>query len=165
MDLLTDPIVLAAAGGLAVALIVYINGLRSQRSLKNEIAGLKEHLHRHMTINEKGNNAIIRENTTLTKQVTTLENSLATLSSNASKSELRSLFLLEKGIQLMYIKIPSFAGHWETYKIEADAELEKIFAGEVSWPRQIIRRSLGLLFTDKSPANFPPNTEIDLKKN
>ena len=145
MDLIKNPIVLAAAAGLLVALFVQLNAWWNQRSLKGEIERLKKHLHDKMAIDEKGNAAIIRENSNLTEQVNKLKTTLEVLSHKPSKSELRSLVLLEEGIHLMSLNVPGFTAHWEAFKIQADAKHEKVMLGEKIWPRQFIRKTLGRL--------------------
>jgi hypothetical protein len=145
MDLIKNPIVLAAAAGLLVALVVQLNAWSNQRSLKEEIERLKKHLHDKMAIDEKGNAAIIGENSKLTEQVNKLKTTLEVLSHKPSKSELRSLVVLEEGIHLMSLNVPGFTAHWEAFKIQADAKLEKIMLGEMIWPRHFIRKTLGRL--------------------
>ena len=154
MDLIKNPIVLAAAAGLLVALFVQLNVWWNQRSLKGEIERLKKHLHDKMAIDEKGNAALIKENSNLTEQVKNLRISLDVLSHKPSKSELVSLVILEEGIHLMTLNVPGFAAHWETYKIQANEKFNKIKLGEEIWPKKIIHKVLGHLGLSHNDASL-----------
>ena len=147
MEIFQNPTVIAALGGLVVGLLValwtYLSGRSHRIGLQHEIEKLKGHLQQHLEIHAKGLDSRSKEYADLVRKVTNLEVSLVALSAKPSKSELRSLYVHEKGIQLMNIKVPGFAAHWETFRTEAELELQRILAGEGIWPRNLVRRTLG----------------------
>lgn len=149
MEIFQNPTVVAALSGLVAGLLIalwtYLSGRSRRIGLERELEKLKEHLHQHLEIHAKGLDSQSKENASLARKVTNLKASLAALSAKPSKSELRTLYLHEKGIQLMSIKVPGFAAHWESFRMEADKELEAIFSGEKTWPRNLVRKTLGLI--------------------
>lgn len=103
---------------------------------------LREHLQVQMKINTKGNQETLQELEELKKKNENLRVSLAVLKNRPDKSELRTLYLYDKAIHMMYEKSPGFASAWESFIKDAEAEMEKTSTGLVAWARRVIHPSL-----------------------
>lgn len=142
MEFLTHPFTLGLLLGLAITALVAITAWSRRRALAKENRLLREHLHTQMSINAQGNQAQMEQIATLTKQNENLRISLAVLKDRPDKSELRTLYLYDKAIHLMYEKAPGFAPAWENVLREAELEQEKASTGVMAWVRKVIRPSL-----------------------
>lgn len=142
MELLTSPFTLGLTLGIIFSMIVAISGWGKRRSVVKDNRILREHLHTQMAINSEGNRASMNEIEQLKKQNENLRISLATLKNRPEKSELRTLYLYDKAIHLMYEKAPGFAPAWESIIKEAETEIEKTSTGIIAWVRKVIRPSL-----------------------
>lgn len=142
MEILSHPFTLGLLLGLVITAVVAINGWLKRRSLVKDNNLLREHLQVQMTINTKGNQETLQELEQLKKQNENLRVSLAALKNRPDKSELRTLYLYDKAIHMMYEKAPGFAPAWESFLKEAEAEMEKISTGFVAWARKVIHPSL-----------------------
>jgi len=141
-DLLKTPFSLGLLLGLASTLVVAASSWIKRRSLVKDNSLLREHLHTHMTISAKGSQATLQELEQLKKQNENMRISLATLKNRPDKSELRTLYLYNKAIHLMYAKAPGFAPAWELIIAEAEIEMEKTSTGLIAWARKVIHPSL-----------------------
>ena len=103
---------------------------------------LREHLQTQMAINAKGNQSTLQEIEQLKKQNENLRITLATLKNRPDKSELRTLYLYDKAIHLMYEKAPGFAPAWESIIKDAESDMERTSSGLIAWARRVIRPSL-----------------------
>ncbi|WP_335987071.1 hypothetical protein, partial [Spongiibacter tropicus] len=127
-----------------IAIIVAFNGWRARRGIVKENRNLKDHLHTEMGINAIGNEEQRKKLEELSKKNENLRISLAALKNRADKSELRTLYLYDKAIHMMYEKSPGFAPAWESVLKEAEGELAKTETGLLAWTRKIIRPALGV---------------------
>jgi len=139
LELLKNPFVLGLLLGLACALVIAAGSWSKRRSLQKDNSLLREHLHCQMTINTKGNHAILEEIEQLKQQNENLRISLAALKNRPDKSELQTLYLYDKAIHLMYEKAPGFALTWESIMKESEIEMEKTSNGLIAWARKVIR--------------------------
>ncbi|MRR07103.1 MAG: hypothetical protein EG828_09185 [Deltaproteobacteria bacterium] len=138
-ELLKKPFTLGLLLGLACALVIAGSSWRKRRSLRKDACQLREHLHCQMTIQTKGNQAILEEIEQLKQQNENLRISLAALKNRPDKSELQRLFLYDKALQRMHEKAPGFAIVWESVIKEAEIEMEKTSSGLIAWARKIVR--------------------------
>ena len=152
MELLTNPFTLGLLLGLAVAAFVAVGGWNRRRALVKDNRLLREHLHTQMTITSQGNRAQHDEIASLKQRNENLRISLAALKNRPDKAELRTLYLYDKAIHLMYEKAPGFAPAWESIIKEAEAEMDKTSTGLVAWVRKAIRPSLK---TGSPPLSLP----------
>ncbi len=95
-----------------------------------------------MKINTRGNQETLEELEELKKKNENLRVSLAVLKNRPDKSEIRTLYLYDKAIHMMYEKAPGFAPAWESFIKDAEAEMEKTSTGLVAWARRVIHPSL-----------------------
>ena len=165
MELLTHPFTIGLALGLAFALFVAIGGWNKRRTLRKDNRQLREHLHTQLTINSKGNQALQAEIEQLKKQSENLRISLATRTSRPDKSELRTLYLYDKTIHMMYEKAPGFAPAWESTMREAEIEMDKMSTGVLAWVKRIIRPSLGSGRTQPAGSTKELSTDINVIEN
>lgn len=142
MENLADRSVIFLLAGLSVALVVAIGGWIKRRPLVRDNRLLREHLHTQMTISARGNQASLDEIAQLKRENENLRISLASLRNRPDKSELRSLYLYDTAIHLMYEKAPGFAPAWEAILKEAEIEMEKASTGVVAWVRKVVRPGL-----------------------
>jgi hypothetical protein len=142
MELLTNPFTLGLLLGLIITVFIAISAWSKRRSLVKDNRLLREHLHTQMSINAQGNQAQMEQIASLTKQNENLRISLAALKNRSDKSELRTLYLYDKSIHLMYEKAPGFAPVWESVLKEAEVEMEKTSTGLIAWVRKVICPSL-----------------------
>jgi len=142
MELLTNPFTLGLLLGLAITVIIAIDGWSRRRAIVKDNRLLREHLHTQMTITSQGNKAQLEELATLKKQNDNLRISLAALKNRPDRTELQTLYLYDKAIHLMYEKAPGFATAWESILKEAEMEMDKTSTGLLAWVRKAIRPSL-----------------------
>lgn len=142
MEIITHPFTLGLLLGLVIAAVIGINGWLKRRSLVKDNQLLKEHLQVQMTINNRGNQETLQELEQLKRQNENLRVSLAVLKNRPDKSELKTLYLYDRAIHMMYEKAPGFAPAWESFIKEAEAEMEKTNTGLMAWARRVIHPSL-----------------------
>ena len=159
MEQLTDPFTLGLLLGIAFACIIAIGGWSRRRSLVKDNRLLREHLQTQMTINAKGNQSTLQEIEQLKKQNENLRITLATLKNRPDKSELRTLYLYDKAIHLMYEKAPGFAPAWESIIKEAESDMERTSTGLIAWARRVIRPSLSKAPSKLSLPSVPSNSK------
>lgn len=129
--------------GLIFAAWAFFGGWSARRTLKREVRRLEEHGRTTAEINAKGNQALLDEVAELKKANENLRISLAALKDKPDRAELQKLYLLDKGVHLMYERAPGFAPAWEGILKEVQVEMDKTSSGLLPWIRRIVRPSLG----------------------
>ncbi len=129
--------------GLVFAAWAFFGGWSARRALKREVRRLEEHSRTAAEINAKGNQALLDEVAELRKANENLRISLAALKDKPDRAELQKLYLLDRGVHLMYERAPGFAPAWEGILKEVQAEMDKTSSGLLPWIRRIVRPSLG----------------------
>jgi hypothetical protein len=142
MAWLTHPFVLGLGLGLILAVVIWIQAIWKRRSLVKDIASLKDHLHTHMEISAKGNEAGKSELETLKKKTENLRITVATLKAKPGRAELRALHVYDKAIHMMFEKAPGFAPAWETTLKEAEQDMQQTEKGFFPLIRKVFRPSL-----------------------
>ncbi len=133
---------LGLAIGLGVAGYAWVNALMRRRGLRKDNEGLKQQLHRQMTIYDKGTEKTLADLEELRKENENLRITVGTLKAKPGRAELHTLHVYDKAIRLMHQKAPGFAPAWEGVISEAEAELEQTDTGLVALVRKAFRPSL-----------------------
>ena len=151
-------------GHVGIALCIYIvfSEMARRRQYKIKIKdleanndNLKNSLHTHMNITEKGNRSREDEVEDLKKQNENLRITLATLQNKPGAAELKMLYTFDRAIALMNQRTPGFSAVWEGVVLEAQKEVEESTSGIRGLIRKVFKPSVLL-----SSASVPEEKEI-----
>lgn len=123
--------------GLLVALLGWMNSLRTGSSMRKEMETLKTHLQTQMSINAKGYEEIKKEVERLRKENENLRISVSTLSNKPGRAELKTLQIWDKAIRIMTVTSPGFASTWEMAINEAKKDVEDTDTGMKALVRKV----------------------------
>lgn len=130
------------AGGLAVALIVFIVmviKLKSSKSASDkENAKFKEMLTNRMELESEGIAKLKNENEALKKQNENLRISLQTYSQKPGRKELQRLTVYQTAADRLTINSPGFGAAWQAALKESEEEFEKTYVGIQPFIRKLI---------------------------
>ncbi len=128
--------------GLAVALAVWLQGLVKNSKVSRELARMKEGLNAQISTSAQNNAQYIRDNEEMRKKLATMEMTMATLSQKPKRAELKTLYVYDKAIHLMYARTPGFATAWESVLKEAEQEIAKAESGLIPLMKKVFHPSL-----------------------
>lgn len=130
------------AGGLAVALIVFIvmsirmNSIRSAAA--KEAKRLKDMLTDRMELESEGLNKLKKENEELKKMNENLRISLQTYAQKPGRKELQRLTVYQTAADRLTINSPGFGAAWQAALKESEEEFEKTYIGVHPFIRKLI---------------------------
>lgn len=132
--------------GLCVGLVfLFISKVRNafvKRNFKIEIKQLKskiDDLHKIVVDSGISYSSKLDE---LKKKNDTMKKTINILDRNPNRKELKTLYLYDKAIHLMYSKVPGFSPIWEDALKDAEKELEKNESGKKRLFEKIFHPSL-----------------------
>jgi len=151
--------------GIAVALAIYVwfGGVINRRKLRREVNGLKEQLHRQMTIVDKGNEKVLAELEALKKQNENLRITVATLKGKPGRAELQLLQVYEQALRLMQKRAPGFAPAWEDALAEVQRAADQVDTGLVAMVRKALRLPTSTPTREAIEAGEPDSTDSKTK--
>jgi hypothetical protein len=123
--------------GLICVILVWLRGILRMRTLKKEIAGLKDAMYRKMQIEAKGIDSRENEMDRLKRENENLRVSVSTLMQKPGKAELRQLHVYDRAIHAMMARAPGFAQSWEMVLKEAEEEVSKTETGVMAFVRKV----------------------------
>lgn len=139
---LHNPFIQGLALGLAIALVFWLQGIAKNRRLNKEIYRLKEGMNAQISTSAQNNVLYIRENEEMKKKLATMEMTLSTLSQKPKRAELKTLYVYDKAVHLMYARTPGFATAWESVLREAEQEIAKSESGFIPLMKKVFHPSL-----------------------
>ncbi len=140
--LLHNPFIQGLMFGLAVALVVWLQGIAKNGKISRELTRLKEGLNAQISTAAQNSALYIKENEDMKKKLATMEMTLATLSQKPKRAELKTLYVYDKAIHLMYARTPGFATAWESVLREAEQEIAKSESGFIPLMKKVFHPSL-----------------------
>lgn len=140
--LTNNPFVQGLVMGLAVAAVVWLQGIAKNRKLNKDVLRLREGLNTHISSSAQNNAQFIKENEDMKKKLSNMEMSLATLAQKPKRAELKTLYVYDKAVHLMYARTPGFATAWESVIREAELEIAKADSGFIPLMKKVFRPSL-----------------------
>jgi hypothetical protein len=123
--------------GLLITLASWFNGRNVRSSVQKEVEDLRKHLNTQMSITAKGYEEMRSEIETLRKTNENLRVTVATLSNKPGRAELRKLYIWDKAIKIITLRIPGFAPAWEMAIDDAKKEIDEIDSGVKALFRQV----------------------------
>lgn len=123
--------------GFIIALAIWLRGLLQQRSLRREIASLKESLYTKLQIETKGHMTRENELEELKRQNENLRLTVGTLQQKPGRSEIRQLHVYDKAVHSMLARAPGFAPTWEMVVREAEEEVRQTETGITAFFRKV----------------------------
>ena len=152
-------LLIGLAIGLLLCLVVWIQArIKTKMQIKNfveENEQLKSHLHTHMNISAKGNEAVQQDLAIQRKTIENLRSTIGVLKEKPGRDKLNVLYVYDKAIHLMFEKHPGFATMWAGVLKEAEAEIEKTESGFLPMIKRVFKPSPPLL----SIRSTPPDEE------
>lgn len=139
--------------GLVLLVISKIRNAFAKRDFKVEIKTLKgkiDALHKIIVDSGSSYSAKLDE---LKKDNDTMKRNISILDRKASRKELKTLYLYDKAIHLMYSRVPGFSTIWEDTLKDAEKEMEKSEAGKKKLFEKIFHPSLLKGSADKADDN------------
>ncbi len=140
--LLNNPFIQGLVLGLAIALIFWLQGIAKNSKLNKENSRLREGMNAQISTAAQNNALYIRENEEMKKKLATMEMTLSTLSQKPKRAELKTLYVYDKAIHLMYARTPGFATAWESVLREAEQEIAKSESGFIPLMKKVFHPSL-----------------------
>jgi len=142
-------LLIGLAIGLLLCLVVWIQArIKTKMQIKNyveENEQLKNHLHTHMNISAKGNEAVQQDLAIQRKTIENLRSTIGVLKEKPGRDKLHVLYVYDKAIHLMFEKHPGFATMWAGVLKEAEAEIEKTESGLLPMIRKVFKPAPPLL--------------------
>lgn len=140
--LVNNPFIQGLVFGLAVAAIAWLQGIVKNGKLNKEVSKLKDGLNAQISTSAQNNAQYIRENEEMKKKLANMEMTLATLSQKPKRAELKTLYVYDKAVHLMYARTPGFATAWESVIKEAEQEVAKAESGLIPLMKKVFHPSL-----------------------
>nr|WP_321501966.1 hypothetical protein [uncultured Dethiosulfovibrio sp.] len=140
--LLHNPFIQGLVLGLAIALIFWLQGIAKNSKLNKEVSHLREGMSAQISTAAQNNALYIKENEDMKKKLATMEMTLSTLSQKPKRAELKTLYVYDKAIHLMYARTPGFATAWESVLREAEQEIAKSESGFIPLMKKVFHPSL-----------------------
>ena len=137
--------------GLIVSIVVWIKGMIRMRSLRKEIASLKESLYTRMQIETKGHMTRENEVEALRKQNENLRITVRSLQNKPGRSEIRQLHIYDRAVHSMLARAPGFAPTWEIVLKEAEEEVQKSETGITAFFRRVFVTQQALPINGEEP--------------
>ncbi|PIE54651.1 MAG: hypothetical protein CSA35_04575 [Dethiosulfovibrio peptidovorans] len=137
-----NPFVQGLILGLVVALFIWIQGMIKNGKITKELMRMKEGLNAQISTSAQNNAQYIRENEEMRKKLASMEMTMATLSQKPKRAELKTLYVYDKAIHLMYARTPGFATAWESVLKEAEQEIAKAESGLIPLMKKVFHPSL-----------------------
>ncbi len=157
-DILFHPFTWGLGLGLLMTGMVWKSARLKQKMLRaeigrldREIEELSNHLNIQMKITARGSEQLQQEVDQLKDRNENLRINLAALQQKPDRSEVRTLYLYDRAIHIMYENAPGFAPAWEKALREAEDYMARTENGIVRLIKRLIRPAAGL------PA-LPPET-------
>ncbi|MFW6045059.1 MAG: hypothetical protein ACOCR1_04870 [Planctomycetota bacterium] len=126
--------------GLAIGLVkafkMRVEYRSRERKLNEEIANLREHIHRQMEINARGNSSLEEELEDLRQKNENLRVTVKTLENKPGRAEIKQLKIYDRAVRLMNERAPGFSGAWE----KALRDAEEMVEGSETGMRAFVRR-------------------------
>lgn len=148
-ELLFSPFVWGLALGLFIALVTWLSQFSRKAELRRQISEVKQQkedlaksLNTQMSITQRGAEEIQKELEELKKQNENLRITVSTLQQKPNRAEMRTLYLYDKAIHLMYQRAPGFAASWEEALQEAETEIRESETGIKALVSKVFRPSL-----------------------
>lgn len=130
------------AGGLALALVVYIVmaiRLRNEKAKgEAEAARLRRMLSDRMELESEGLDRLKKENEDLKKQNENLRISIQTYAQKPGRKELQRLSVYQTAVDRLIINSPGFGAAWQAALKESEDEFEKTYVGVQAFIRKLI---------------------------
>ena len=130
------------AGGLAVALIIFIVMMIKINNLKGsnakEVRKLKDMLTDRMELESEGLTKLKKENEELKKQNENLRISIQTYAQKPGRKELQRLTVYQTAADRLTINSPGFGAAWQAALKESEEEFEKTYIGIHPFIRKLI---------------------------
>ncbi len=123
--------------GLIITVVVWLQSLLKQRTLRKEIANLKESLYTKLQIEAKGHMTRENELDELKRQNENLRVTLRSLQQKPGRAEIRQLHVYDKAVHAMLARAPGFAPTWEMVVREAEEEIRQTESGISAFFRRV----------------------------
>lgn len=140
--------------GLLVAAAVWLQEMTKRSKMTKELAKVKEGLNVQISTAAQNSASYLKENDEMRKKLSAMEMTLATLSQKPKRAELKTLYIYDKAIHIMYARTPGFATAWESVLKEAEAEIAKAESGLIPLMKKVFHPSLSAR-TDSSEETGP----------
>lgn len=128
--------------GLLVAGAVWLQGMLKKNRTDRELTRLRDGLSVQMSTAAQNSASHIKENEELRKKLAAMEATFSTLSQKPKRAELKTLYIYDKAIHLMYARTPGFATAWESVLKEAESEMAKAESGLIPLMKKVFHPSL-----------------------
>lgn len=138
LSVLIPPFLVGLGVGLLIVLFTYFREMNKRKSLRREIATLKNHLQSKMEIEAEATEARRNELEKLKKENENLRITNQTLAQKPGRREVMSLHVYQRAIAIMTESAQGFAPMWQRALREAEAEQERSDQGGSSFIRKII---------------------------
>ncbi|MEE1291476.1 MAG: LapA family protein [Spirochaetota bacterium] len=144
--------------GLIFLSISKIRNALAKRELKQQIKELKNQIAElHKIIVDAGVSHSSQVNE-LKEKNDNMEKTINALNRKPNRNELKTLYLYDKAVHIMYGKVPGFSVMWEDTLKEAQKEMEKIESGKKKLFEKIFHPSL---FSAKSLVENVDTTDVN----
>ena len=128
--------------GCVFLFISQIRNAFAKRELKQQIKELKNQIAELHKIVVDSGHSYSSQLDELKKKNDTMKNTINILNRKADNNELKTLYLYDKAVHIMYGKVPGFSVMWEDTLKEAQKEMEKIESGKKQLFEKIFHPSL-----------------------
>jgi hypothetical protein len=119
------------------ALFVWLRGLIHLRSLRKEMAKLKETVYTKMQIEAKGIRTQGNELDRLKSENENLRITVSALQQKPERAEIRQLHVYDRAIHAMLARAPGFSQSWELVLKEAEDEIRQTETGVAAFIRKV----------------------------
>ncbi len=137
-DLIMYPFVQGLLIGIIAVVIVLLNTAFKIGNYKRELKKLKDFLNTQMEINAKGNESITKELNHLKEVNLNLKTTVKTWQTKPSKSELRSLMVYNRALEILFERERGFTTYWQQAVKEAESEIDKADKGVIPLVKKMI---------------------------